>query len=54
MNDNTVVYNLVLSMVHARNNRLSKDTVIRVVNDFLDVLFDLSQPYQESTEEQSS
>lgn len=45
MKNNNVVYNMVLSMVQGRNGRLSTETVAKVVNDFLDVLFDLSQPY---------
>lgn len=47
MKDKTLVFNLVLSMVRARNSRLSDDTVNKVVMDFLDVLFDLSKPYRE-------
>ena len=40
--------NVIVSMVHARNNRLSAETVEKVLNDFMDVLFDLSKPYEES------
>lgn len=47
MKDRTLVFNLVLSMVKARNGRLSEDTVQKVVTDFLDVLFDLSKPYRD-------
>lgn len=42
---NKVLYNLVLNMVKAKNSRLADDTVEKVVTDFLDTLFDLSQPY---------
>lgn len=45
MKDNNVVYNMVLNMVQSRNGQLSPKTVTKVINDFLDVLFDLSQPY---------
>ncbi len=47
MRSETLVYNLVLAMVKARNSRLSEDTVEKVVRDFLDVLFDLSRPYRQ-------
>lgn len=50
MQEKTLVFNLVLSMVAARNSRLTEETVRRVVTDFLDVLFDLSKPYREETE----
>ncbi len=56
MRSNNVVYQMVIGMVRARNSRLSEETVQKVVGDFLDVLFNLSQPYQgaggESTDEQ--
>ena len=44
--NNSLFKGLVLSMVSARNSRLSSGTVEGVINDFLDVLFDLSQPYR--------
>lgn len=43
---NKILYNLVLNIVASKNSRLSADTVGKVVSDFLDTLFDLSQPYQ--------
>lgn len=46
---NLVFQNAVLSMVAARNSRLSADLVNKIVTDFLDVLFDLSQPYSKTT-----
>lgn len=41
---NVVFQNTVISMVAARNGRLNTETVDKVISDFLDVLFDLSQP----------
>lgn len=46
MKSNLVFQNTVIAMVAARNGRLSTETVEKVVTDFLDVLFDLSQPYK--------
>lgn len=46
INSNTIFQNMVMSMVSARNSRLNPDTVEKVVTDFLDILFDLSQPYK--------
>ncbi len=43
---NTVLYNLVLNMVQAKNSRLASDTVKKVVDDLLDTLFDLSGPFK--------
>jgi len=43
---NKLLYNLVVNMVKAKNSRLSGVTVEKVINDFLDTLFDLSQPYR--------
>ena len=37
---------ILVSMVHARNARLSAETVEKVLDDFLKVLFELSQPYE--------
>lgn len=48
MRSNTLIHNLVISMVNARNARLSEETVRKVITDFLDVLFDLSKPYRET------
>lgn len=48
--DSTVFRSMLLSLVCARNGRLSEDTVEKVVRDFLDVMFDLSQPYRQETE----
>lgn len=42
---NVVFQNTVISMVAARNGRLNAETVDKVIGDFLDVLFDLSQPH---------
>ena len=43
-----ILYNMIVSMVAARNGKkLVYETVEKVVNDFLDVLFDLSRPYKE-------
>ncbi len=49
MKSNAVFQNTVIVMVAARNGRLSSETVEKVVTDFLDVLFDLSQPYKTAT-----
>ncbi len=43
---NKVLYNLVLSMVKAKNGRLAGETIDKVITDFLDTLFDLSSPYK--------
>ncbi len=48
---NSLFYNLVLSMVQARNTRLNSETVSKVVVDFLDILFDLSKPYKDMEEQ---
>ncbi len=49
---NIVFQNTVIAMVAARNSRLSPDTVEKVVTDFLDVLFDLSQPYKQASKDE--
>lgn len=49
MKSNLVFQHTVVSMVASRNARLSPETVDKVVTDFLDVLFDLSQPYKTAT-----
>lgn len=41
---------VVLEMVAARNPRLASDTVAKVVQDFLGVLFDLAKPYEQQSE----
>lgn len=41
-----LIYNLVISLVKARNTRLVDETVKKVIDDFMDVLFDLSTPYK--------
>lgn len=41
---------MILSLVRAKNTRLSEDTVEKVVGDFLDVLCDLAQPYRAPVE----
>lgn len=43
---NKVFYSLIGNIVKSKNNRLSGDTVEKVIDDLLDVLFDLSQPYR--------
>lgn len=43
---NKVFYGLVGNIVKAKNARLVGDTVEKVIDDFLDTLFDLSQPYK--------
>jgi len=43
---------IVLEMVAARNGRLSRDTVAKVVQDFMDVLFDLAKPFESAEGEQ--
>ncbi len=50
MKDNALMKTLVFSMVAARNTRLAPGTVENVISDFLDVLFDLSQPVPEDEE----
>lgn len=52
MQEKSLVFNLVLSMVAATNKKLTEDTVKRVVTDFLDVLFDLSKPYRVEIDEE--
>lgn len=47
MEDDRIFQNLVVSMVSSRNSRLSATTVETIITDFLDVIFDLSQPYQD-------
>lgn len=37
---------VVLEMVRSRNPRLSQETVEKVVSDFLNVLFELSKPFE--------
>lgn len=54
MKSNAVFQNTVVAMVAARNGRLSSDTVEKVITDFLDVLFDLSQPYKATTKANST
>lgn len=44
LDDNSVLQSIVISLVQARNSRLSGDTVKKIIGDFLDVLFDLSKP----------
>ena len=51
MTNNLVFQNMVISMVAARNSRLNRDTVEKVITDFMDILFDLSQPYKAFEEE---
>jgi len=36
---------IIVSMVHSKNSRLSAETVEKVLDDFLRVLFELSKPY---------
>jgi hypothetical protein len=50
LNDNSLLKTLVYSMVASRNSRLSTETVDKVISDFLDILFDLSQPVPEEEE----
>jgi hypothetical protein len=47
MRDNAIMKSMVFSMVASRNSRLSVGTVENIISDFLDVLFDLSQPVPE-------
>lgn len=51
LNDNSLLQKLIVSMVSARNSRLSADTVEKVISDFLEVLFDLSQPVIDDKED---
>jgi hypothetical protein len=46
--DSAVFRSMVMTLVCARNSRLSAETVEKVVRDFLDVMFDLSQPYRDN------
>ncbi len=50
----TVFRSMVLSLVCARNARLSAETTEKIIRDFLDVMFDLSQPYRNDPEEGDS
>ncbi|NPV72121.1 MAG: hypothetical protein HPY55_16060 [Firmicutes bacterium] len=43
---NKALFNLVVNIVKAKNNRLAAETVEKVIGDFLDTLFDLSKPYR--------
>jgi hypothetical protein len=43
---NKVFYGLVGNIVKAKNTRLAGETTEKVIDDFLDTLFDLSQPYR--------
>lgn len=54
MKDNAIMKTMVFSMVASRNNKLVVSTVEKVITDFLDILFDLSQPAQadEETEDE--
>ncbi len=45
LKSNIVFQNTVIAMVAARNGKLVDTTVDKVISDFLDVLFDLTQPY---------
>ncbi len=44
--DSALFRSMVMSLVCARNGRLSPETVEKVTRDFLDVIFDLSRPYE--------
>lgn len=44
LSNDSILNSVVISMVAARNGRLTAQTVEKVILDFLDVLFDLSQP----------
>ncbi|MFA5385951.1 MAG: hypothetical protein WC364_15065 [Eubacteriales bacterium] len=52
LKSNTIFENMVISMVASRNSRLNAETTRKVITDFLDVLFDLSQPYRTEKEEE--
>jgi hypothetical protein len=54
LKDNAILKSMVFSLVKSRNSRLAPDTIDKVIGDFLDVLFDLSQPVSgdEESEEQ--
>lgn len=45
--DSTVFRSIVMALVCSRNARLNAETVEKVIRDFLDVMFDLSQPYRQ-------
>ncbi|MFZ5975220.1 MAG: hypothetical protein ACOYU3_07410 [Bacillota bacterium] len=51
MRNNRVFQTMTVSLVSAKNSRLASETVDKVITDFLDVLFDLSRPYKEYTED---
>ena len=51
LKSNLVFQNTVTAMVASRNGRLSPETVDKVITDFMDVLFDLSQPYKTPPQE---
>jgi hypothetical protein len=54
MKDNVLMKTLVFGMVASRNKKLAPGTVENVISDFLDVLFDMSQPmYVDSDNEDS-
>lgn len=48
-----VLQSVVVEMVVARNRRLIPETVKKIVDDFVDVLFELSQPFESEVEEES-
>lgn len=50
MKGNYIFENMVVTMVAAKNSRLSPGTVLSVINSFMDVLFDLSQPCKADTD----
>jgi len=50
LKSNIVFQNTIISMVSARNSKLAPVIVEKVITDFMDVLFDLSQPYQAEEE----
>ncbi len=51
MRNNRIFQTMTVSLVSAKNSRLSQETVDKVITDFLDVLFDLSRPYKEDPED---
>lgn len=51
LKDDNLLHTLIVSMVASRNSRLTPATVEKIVEDFLDVVFDLSQPIAEPEKE---
>jgi hypothetical protein len=51
LHDNALLKTMVFGMVAARNSKLVAQTVEKVIGDFMDVLFDLSQPTTEDGED---